>query len=84
MIKHKRRPDYWICYHRGHCIETAFLIDMITNLVRENPCPYQEEENRGRPPARFRVKLDFPCILMVAWHKAARDMESDPSVIRIP
>ena len=66
MIKHKRRPDYWVYYHLGHCTETAFLIDMITNLVRENPCPHQEKSNRGRPPVHSRAKLDFICILMVA------------------
>ena len=84
MIKHKRRPDYWVYYHLGHCTETAFLIDMITNLVRENPCPHQEKSNRGRPPVHSRAKLDFICILMVAWHKTSRDMESDLSVIKIP
>ena len=68
----------------GHCTETAFLIDMITNLVRENPCPHQEKSNRGRPPVHSRAKLDFICILMVAWHKTSRDMESDLSVIKIP
>ena len=84
MIKHKRRPDYWICYHLGHRTETAFLIDTIMNLVRENPCPRQEKSNRGRPPVHSRAKLDFICILMAAWHKTSRDMESDLSVIRTP
>ena len=84
MIKHKRRPDYWVYYHLGHCTETAFLIDMITNLVRENPCPHREKSNRGRPPVHSRAKLDFICILMVAWHKTSRDMESDLSVIKRP
>ena len=84
MIKHKRRPDYCICYHLGHCTETAFLIDTIMNLVRKNPCPRQVKSNRGRPPVHSRAKLDFICILMVAWHKTSRDMESDLSVIKIP
>lgn len=84
MIKHKRRPDYWMCYHLGHCTETVFLVDMMVNLVRENPCPHQEKNNRGRPPVHFRVKLDFICILIVAWHKTSRDIESDLSVIKIP
>ena len=82
MIKHKRRPDYWVYYHLGHCTETVFLIDMITNLVRENPCPHQEKSNRGGMHSR--VKLDFTCILMAAWHKISRGMESYLSVIRIP
>ena len=28
--------------------------------------------------------LDFICILIVAWHKTSRDIESDLSVIKIP
>ncbi len=73
-----------MCYHLGHCTETAFLIDMIMNLVRENPCPRQEKSNRGRPPVHSRAKLDFICILTVAWHKTPRDMGSDLPVIKIP
>ena len=42
------------------------------------------EEQQGPSPAHSRDKLDFVCILMVAWHKASCDMESDLSVIKIP
>ena len=68
----------------GHCTETALLIDLMMNLVRENSCPRQEKSNRGQPPVHSRAKLDLICILMVAWHKTACDMESDLPVTRIP
>ena len=60
------------------------MIDIVTNLVRDHPCPRQESSNRGRPPVHSKDKLDFICILMVAWHKTSRDMESDLSVTNIP
>ena len=47
MIKHTRQPDYWVCHHLRYGTETAFLIDMITNLVWKNPCTHQEKSNRG-------------------------------------
>ena len=46
--------------------------------------PALREEQQGTPPVHSKDKLDFICILMVAWHKTSRDMESDLSVIRIP
>ena len=60
------------------------MINTIANLVRGHPCPRQETSNRGRPPVHSKDKLDFICILMVAWHKTSRDMESDLSVIKLP
>ena len=84
MSKHARRPDYWKYYHQGHSGETSFMIETVASLVRGHPCPRQETSNRGRPPVHSKDKLDFICILMVAWHKTSRDMESDLSVIRIP
>ena len=84
MSEHTRRPDYWTYYHLGHSSETSFMIETVANLVREHPCPRQEKGNRGRPPVHSKDKLDFICILMVAWHKTSRDMESDLSVINIP
>lgn len=53
-------------------------------MVRGHPCPRQEKSNRGRLPVHFKDKLDFICILMVAWHKTSRDMESDLPVINMP
>ena len=84
MSKHTRRPDYWKYYHQGHSSETSFMIDTVASLVRGHPCPRQETSNRGRPPVHSKDKLDFICILMVAWHKTSRDMESDLLVIRMP
>jgi hypothetical protein len=84
MSEHTRRPDYWKYYHLGHSSETPFMINTVASLVREHPCPRQEKSNRGRPPVHSGDKLDFICILMVAWHKTSRDMESDLSVINIP
>ena len=84
MSEHMRRPDYWAYCHLGHSSETPFMIDTISNLVRGHPCPRQETSNRGRPPVHSKDKLDFICILMVAWHKTSRDMESDLSVIKLP
>ena len=84
MSEHTRRPDYWTYYHLGHSSETRFMIDTISDLVREHPCPRRETRNRGRPPVHSKDKLDFICILMVAWHKTSRDMESDLSVIKLP
>ena len=60
------------------------MIDTVASLVRGHPCPRQETSNRGRPPIHSKDKLDFICILMVAWHKTSRDMESDLSAIKIP
>ena len=60
------------------------MIETVSNLVRGHPCPRQETSNRGRPPVHSKDKLDFICILMVAWHKTSRDMESDLSVIKLP
>ncbi len=60
------------------------MIYTVANLMRGHPCPRQETSNRGRPPVHSKDKLDFICILMVAWHKTSRDMESDLSVIKLP
>ena len=68
----------------GHSSETSFMIYTVANLVRGHPCPRQENNNRGRPPVHSKDKLDFICILMVAWHKTSRDMESDLSAIKLP
>ena len=84
MSEHKRRPNYWKYYHLGHTEETTFLIETIADLVRDSPCPRQEKSNRGRPPVHSKDKLDFICILMIAWHKASRDMESDLAKIKMP
>lgn len=84
MSEHTRRPDYWTYYHLGHSSETSFMIETVFDLVRGHPCPRQEKSNRGRPPVHSKDKLDLICILMVAWHKTSRDMESDLSVIKLP
>ena len=84
MSEHARRPDYWTYYHLGHSSETSFMIETVSDLVRGHPCPRQEKSNRGRPPVHSKAKLDFICLLMVAWHKTSRDMESDLSVIKMP
>ncbi len=60
------------------------MIETVASLVRGHPCPRQETSNRGRPTVHSKDKPDFICILMVAWHKTSRDMESDLSVIKIP
>ena len=60
------------------------MIDTISDLVRKYPCPRSDTSNRGRPNIHSKDKLDFICILMVAWHKTSRDMESDLSVIKLP
>ena len=60
------------------------MIYTVANLMRGHPCPRQKNSNRGRPPVHSKDKLDFICILMVAWHKTSRDMESDLSVIKLP
>ena len=45
--------------------------------------PYlrQDKSNRRRLLVHSKDKLDFICILMVAWHKTYRDMENDLSMI---
>ena len=75
MKEHTRRPHYWRYYHLGHTTEMrAFLIEIIAGLIRENPCPRSrlEERLRGRPPIHSIKKMDFICILMVAFHKTYR------------
>ena len=84
MSEHARRPDYWKYYHLGHSSETSFMVETVANLVRGHPCPRQEKSDRGRPPVHSKDKLNFICILMVAWHKTPRNMESDLSVIDMP
>ena len=71
-------------HHLGHSSETSFMIDTVANLVRRHPCSRQEASNRGRPPVHSKDKLDFICILIVAWHKTSSYIESDLSVIKLP
>ena len=84
MKEHTRRPHYWRYYHLGHTTEIAFLIEIIAGLIRENPCPRPAKSGRGRPPIHSIKKMDFICILMVAFHKTYRDMESWLHVLKIP
>ena len=79
-----RWPDYWKYYHLEHSSDIPFMIYTVANLVRGHPCPRQENGNRGRPPVHSKDKLDFICILMVAWHTTSHDMERDLSVITSP
>ena len=84
MKEHTRRPHYWRYYHLGHATGITFLIEIIVGLIRENPCPRPAKSGRGRPPTHSIKKMDFICVLTVAFHKTYRDMESWLYVLKIP
>ena len=84
MKEHTRRPHYWRYYHLGHTTGITFLIEIIVGLIRENPCPRPAKSGRGHPPTHSIKKMDFICVLTVAFHKTYRDMESWLYVLKIP
>ncbi len=60
------------------------MIYTVVNLVRGTRARAKRMATEDDRPVHPKDKLDFICILMVAWHKTSHDMERDLSVIKLP
>ena len=84
MSTHNRREGYWQYYELAKEIEASHLKRTLIEVIRENPCPRQEDCSRGRPPIHSKQKLDFACLLMMADNRTCRGIESDLRDMRTP
>ena len=84
MSTHNRRERYWQYYELAKEIEASHLKRTLIEVIRENPCPRQEDCSRGRPPIHSKQKLDFACLLMMADNRTYRGIESDLRDMRTP
>ena len=84
MIKHNRRERYWQYYELANEVEASHLRRTLIEMIRENPCPRPENGNRGRPRIHSKDKLDFACLLMMAYNNTFRRIESDLRDMRTP
>ena len=84
MSTHNRRERYWQYYELAKEVEASHLKRTLIEVIRENPCPRQEDCSRGRPPIHSKQKLDFACLLMMADNRTYRGIESDLRDMRTP